>query len=158
MYEPWFVWALIGISCIGFEMLLPGFVIFFFGMGGLATALCCLIPFVSDMLWLQVLIFISFSILSLVFLRRRFARIFGGTIFDSRKGNPEEVGIGKIAEVIETAGVVTEGRIRFQGTSWKANTLEGEIQKGALARIVSRDSMTYIIEPVADSVEQTGGN
>jgi membrane protein implicated in regulation of membrane protease activity len=156
MYEPWFVWALIGIACIGLEMLLPGFVIFFFGLGGLATALCSLIPFVSSMVWLQVLLFIIFSTFSLVVLRKRFSRIFGGTIFDSKKGNPEEEGIGKIAEVTERAGPVTAGRIRFQGTTWKAITRGDEIQAGQSARIVSRESMTYIIEPADNSTGQKG--
>lgn len=151
MYEAWFVWAMIGIVCIGLEMLLPGFVIFFFGLGGLATALCSLIPFISGQLWLQVFLFIIFSVLSLVFLRKRFSLIFGGTFFDSKKGNPEEVGIGKIAEVIETVGPVKEGRIRFQGTSWKARTLEGEISAGLQAKIISRESMTYTIAPVENA-------
>jgi len=151
MLDSWFLWALIGISCIGLEMLLPGFVIFFFGLGGIATALFCLVPVVSDLLWLQILLFIVLSILSLVFLRKRFTKIFGGTIFDSQRTNSEEAGIGKIAEVIESAGVVKEGRIRFQGTSWKALAREGEIAVGTRVRIVSRDSMTYIIEPVSEA-------
>ncbi len=156
MYEAWFVWALIGIACIGFEMLLPGFVIFFFGLGGLVTALCCLIPFVAYMLWLQVLIFIVSSILSLVFLRKRFSRIFGGTIFDSKKGNPDADGIGRIADVVETAGITKEGRIKFQGTTWKAVTLEGEIKAGNPARIIAREGMTYTISPVEDTAGGKG--
>jgi len=158
MYQPWFVWSLIGLACIGLEMLMPGFVIFFFGIGGLATALFSLIPFVSGMLWLQVLLFVVFSTLSLVFLRKRFSRIFGGTIFDSHKGNPEEAGIGKTAEVIETVGVVTEGRIRFQGTSWKAHCREGEIAPGKTVRIVSREGMTYLVEPAENGAGIKGGN
>ena len=47
MIGSWFIWALIGVGCIGLEMLIPGFVIFFFGLGALATALCTLIPFVG---------------------------------------------------------------------------------------------------------------
>lgn len=147
MYEPWFVWAVIGIACIGLEMIMPGFVIFFFGMGALATALCTLVPFVADIVWLQVIVFVAFSTLSLVFLRRRFTRIFAGSVFDSGKGNPEEEGIGGIAEVTETVGSVKDGRIRFMGTTWKARCREGEIPSGANARILGRDGMTYIVEP-----------
>ncbi len=158
MYQPWFVWALIGLACIGLEMLMPGFVIFFFGLGGLATALFCLIPFVSGMLWLQVLVFVFFSTLSLVFLRKRFSKIFGGTIFDSHKGNPEEAGVGKTAEVIETVGALTEGRIRFQGTSWKAHSREGEIAAGRTVRILSREGMTYLVEPAENVAGIKGGN
>jgi len=157
MSDPWFLWALIGIVCIGLEMLLPGFVIFFFGIGGLITALCCLVPFVSEIVWLQILLFITFSILSLVFLRRKFTKVFAGTVFDSHKVNKETDGVGKIADVVETVGSVTEGRIRFQGTTWKAHTKTGECLAGTHARIVSREGMTYVIEPVEEDAIIDGG-
>jgi len=157
MSDPWFLWALIGIVCIGLEMLLPGFVIFFFGVGALVTALCSLVPFVSDTIWLQILLFITFSILSLVFLRRKFTKVFAGTVFDSHKTNKETDGVGKIADVIEMAGPVTEGRIRFQGTTWKAHTKAGECLPGTHVRIVSREGMTYIIEPVEEDQNINGG-
>lgn len=155
MGEPWLVWAVIGVLCIGLEMLLPGFVIFFFGMGGIITALCCLIPFVADMIWLQVLFFVAFSTLSLVFLRSHFTKIFKGTIFDSRRNTPED-GIDEIAEVIEDVGPVKEGRIRFHGTSWKAYTREGEIPAGSQVRILVREGMTYIVGPATQSENEKG--
>lgn len=150
MFDSWFMWALIGIVFIGLEMIMPGFVIFFFGMGALATALVSLIPFVSDVLWLQVLLFIVFSILSLVFLRSHFTRIFAGTVFDSKRPDTAEDGIGETAEVLEAAGPVKEGRIRFRGTSWKAVTNGEELPSGTLVRTVSRSGMTYTIERAAD--------
>jgi membrane protein implicated in regulation of membrane protease activity len=158
MVEPWFVWALAGFVCIGLEMLLPGFVIFFFGMGGLLTAVSCLVPFVSGQVWLQVLLFVAFSVGSLVFLRQKFTRIFAGTIFDSNRGNVDSDGVGDIADVLETAGTVTEGRIRFRGTTWKAHTREGECATGSRVRIVAREGMTYIVEAVKGGEENTAKN
>jgi Membrane protein implicated in regulation of membrane protease activity len=150
MFEPWFAWAVAGFVCIGLEMLLPGFVIFFFGVGGLLTAVFSLVPFVADELWLQVLLFVAFSIGSLVFLRRKFTRVFAGTIFDSNRGNVDSDGIGEIADVIETAGTVAEGRIRFRGTTWKAHTREGECPAGSRVKIAAREGMTYIVEPAGE--------
>ncbi len=147
MFEPWSVWAVAGFVCIGLEMLLPGFVIFFFGVGGLLTALCSLVPFVAGLAWLQIVLFVLFSGFSLFFLRRRFTRIFAGTVFDSKRESKEDVGTGKIADVLETTGVVSEGRIKFQGTSWKAHTREGECPAGSKAIIVGREGMTYIVKP-----------
>jgi inner membrane protein len=157
MYEAWFMWAIIGFVCIGLEIVMPGFVIFFFGIGGLLTAICSLVPFISDILWLQVLIFIALSVMSLLFLRRHFSRIFLGSIFDSRKGNAEEDGVGKIAEVIETVGSIVEGRIRFQGTTWKARSREGDIQVGKKVRILSREGITYIVESIGDETSTDSG-
>ncbi len=157
MFEPWFVWALVGVGCIGLEIILPGFVIFFFGLGGIATAMFSLIPSVTSAFWLQILLFVVFSVLSLVFLRRRFSRVFAGTVFDSRKGDPEEEGIGETAEVIETVGTVREGRVRFRGTSWKARAREGELAPGSMAKILAREGMTYIVEATDASSGKKGG-
>lgn len=151
MYDPWFVWALVGVSCIGLEMLLPGFVIFFFGMGALATALCSLMPPVAGALWLQIILFVFFSILSLVLLRRRFTRIFEGTVFNPSRVSGEEEGTGEMAEVVELIGPAREGRIRFRGTTWKARCATGEFAPGEFApgsmvKIVERDGMTYVVK------------
>lgn len=146
MYEPWFVWSVIGVACIGLEMLLPGFVIFFFGMGALATALASLIPGVSSQLWLQVLIFVISTICSFVFLRRKFLGVFGGTVFDSKRGNIEEGEIGGIGEVTEAVTDSIEGRVRYRGTTWKALCKKGVCVPGSAVRILERRGMTYIIE------------
>lgn len=146
MDNPWFVWALIGVVCIGLELMLPGFVIFFFGVGALATALLSLIPFVSDQVWIQVIAFIAFSVSTLVFFRRRFRRFFSGTVFDERKDAAKDEAIGDWATVVETASVTVDGRIRHKGTTWKARTRSGEAMAGTQARILAREGMTYIIE------------
>jgi inner membrane protein len=156
MYEPWFFWALTGIVCIGLEMLLPGFVIFFFGMGGLLTALTCLIPGISDMLWLQIILFIAFSVFSLAFLRRKFTRIFAGTVFNPKRSNVEEDGVGEIADVVEPVSD-RAGRIKFRGTTWKALSNGKNFEAGAKVRIVSRDSMTYFVGPVEEAGNGAGG-
>ncbi len=151
MYEPWFVWAVIGIACIGMEMLMPGFVIFFFGLGALVTAACSLIPGVNSLIWLQVLIFVIFSIVSIVFLRRHFARIFAGSVFDSTRESIDDSDTGEIAEVTESIGFSGSGRIRYRGTTWNARSEGAEIPAGKQVRIVSRKGMVYMVEPVADA-------
>lgn len=153
MYQPWLVWAIVGVLCIGLEMLMPGFVIFFFGIGALLTALFSLLPFITGLIWLQVLIFVFMSVLSLIVLRRRFTRIFAGTVFDSRHADPEETGAGETAEVIETVNPHADGRIRFRGTTWPARTRSGTIAAGARAIVIERDGMTYIIAPLGDGGE-----
>lgn len=151
MYDPWLVWAVIGIACVGLEMLMPGFVIFFFGLGALATALCCLVPFVADTVWLQILLFVALSIFSLAFLRKKFTQVFVGTIFDPKKpSRVEDDGIGDTAEVIEDVSELRDGRIRYRGTSWKARTRGAVCAKGSVVRIVVREDLTYIVEPIGE--------
>ncbi len=149
MYDSWFVWALIGIVCIGLEMLVPGFVIFFFGMGALLTALTSLIPGIADILWLQILLFIVYSVCSLVFLRKQFKKIFAGTVFDTRRMSDEDIGTGGVAEVLETISPVKDGRIRFRGTTWNARTSGTDtFAPGASVRVISREGLVYVVEPL----------
>ena len=152
MYEPWFVWAVIGIACIGMEMLMPGFGIFFFGLGALVTALCSLIPGVDSLIWLQILIFVAFSIVSIVFLRRHFARIFAGSVFNSSRGESvDDSDTGETAEVTDAIGYSGSGRIRFRGTTWNARSSGNEIPEGKRVRIISRKGMVYMVEPAAEA-------
>ncbi len=149
MQDSWIIWAVIGIACIGLEMLMPGFVIFFFGLGALATAALTLIPSVGSQVWLQILLFSGLSVLSLMFLRRRFTRIFEGTLFIPGTSASAEDGAGETCEVVETVGTVKEGRIRFRGTTWNARSVDAEIQAGSRARILERDGMMYKVESLA---------
>ena len=66
--RPELVWFIIGLIFFLLELVLPGFFIFFFGVGAWVTALLCLIaePGVN----IQALVFAVTSVLSLVALRK----------------------------------------------------------------------------------------
>lgn len=158
MLDSWFVWALVGIACIGLEMLIPGFVIFFFGLGGLSTALFSLIPGVQDLVWLQIVFFIVISVLSLVFLRKHFSRIFVGTVFYTPTRSLSTDPAGTLVEVIETVSPLKEGRVRYNGTTWKARSHTKTLEAGSMARIVVQEGLTIIIEAADVQDGSTGGN
>jgi len=158
MLDPWFVWALIGIACIGLELLMPGFVIFFFGLGGLSTALFSLIPGVQNLVWLQIVFFIVSSILSLVILRKHFTHIFKGSVMNSSSSGLSDNPAGTLVEVVETVSPAKEGRIWYNGTTWKARSRQETLEVGSMARIVIQDGLTIIIEATDVKDGSTGGN
>jgi len=41
------------------------------------------------------------------------------------------------------------GRIQFQGTSWPARSVHGALEPGERARIVDRENLVWIVEPLA---------
>ena len=43
------------------------------------------------------------------------------------------------------------GRIRYQGTSWPAISLQGDIPAGRKARLLARDNLAWVVEPVEDT-------
>ena len=140
--DPAFVWDLIGVVLIASEMLIPGFVIFFLGAGALLTAgLTALIPGLAANFALQGVIWAGTSILSLAFLRRRFARIFRGEV---HSGEQDE-GVGRTATVTETISPDTPGRIRYRGTTWRAVSYTETFQPGDTVQILKEENLTMIV-------------
>ena len=144
--EAWSIWLLSGVICIGLELVVPGLVIIFFGLGAIRTAVFAFI--IPDAVWLQVLVFIICSILSLVFLRKKFTAIFKGSLFypDKKSDNPAS----DFAEVIEPISENKEGRIKYGGTTWNAVSVSGEIETGSSVKIIKREGLTYLVEKIND--------
>jgi membrane protein implicated in regulation of membrane protease activity len=58
---------------------------------------------------------------------------------------------GSIVQVVETVHEAdNSGRIRFQGTTWPATSIEGTILAGSNARLVVREKLAWIVEPAGD--------
>ncbi|MBN2656529.1 MAG: NfeD family protein, partial [Spirochaetales bacterium] len=130
---------------------IPGFTIFFFGIGALLTALAALmIPAIAQSYIIQLIIWLTSSILSLVFLRKKFSKTFKGKIHQ----NQTDSFIGKNATVIDDISDKAPGRISVQGTTWKAESTSGcRFYKNDTVRIAKRkesESLTFIVEKLSD--------
>ncbi len=138
--EPWSVWLLIGVICIGLELLMPGLVIIFFGFGAVLTAIFSLLPFVTDIFWLQIVVFLILSVLCLIFLRKKCTGIFKGTVFYPAKEAGQE-----FAQALEDISEKKEGRIKYKGTTWSARCESGEIAQGSTVKVLRREGISYIV-------------
>lgn len=140
--SPPFIWGVIGVLLIAFEMAIPGFTIFFFGAGALLTALvAAVLPPVSGSMGAQVLLWAASSVLSFVFLRRKFARIFRGTVLN----RITDEGLGEIVEVLEAVTPEKPGRVRYRGTSWRAVSLTESFSPGDRAEVVESSGLTLTV-------------
>ncbi|MCK4689902.1 MAG: NfeD family protein, partial [Candidatus Marinimicrobia bacterium] len=72
--KPELIWFLLGLVMLLMEFVLPGLIIFFFGVGACIVALICLILPIS--LNLQLVIFIISSVILLLTLRKWLKGIF----------------------------------------------------------------------------------
>ena len=72
--RPEVIWFIVGLGLFLLELVLPGFVIFFFGVGAWITALLCLIA--NPGINLQVIVFAVTSVLSLLALRKMIQKRF----------------------------------------------------------------------------------
>lgn len=141
--RPELIWFIIGLVLFLLELVLPGFVIFFFGVGAWITALLCLIA--EPGINLQAIVFAVTSVLSLILLRRMIQKKF----FYSREELSKEVEdefTGKEAIALTELTPGKDGKVEFKGTTWKAES-ESEISKGQTVIIKNKENFKLFVEP-----------
>ena len=58
-----------------------------------------------------------------------------------------------MVEVAETIPKGEQGRIRFRGTTWAATCYQQTLEVGSQARLVTRDGITWVVEPLREGPE-----
>ncbi|MFO8232424.1 MAG: NfeD family protein [Longimonas sp.] len=140
------IFLLGGVLLMILETVLPGGVAFFLGVGGLLTAGLRLLGLVSDPV-VSVLVWMFVSTGLTIALRPLAVRYLGGD-FSFAMTDEDAEAMGQTVTVVEPLDEESAGRIRFRGATWDARTTEGRLPKGAEARILYRDNLTWIVEPV----------
>ena len=135
------LWFIAGIVYYILELFLPGFFIFFFGIGAWLMALLLLMPGVDLNFNLQLLIFLIFSIGTILLFRGTIMRVISPTVPDVAPWPP-------IGEVVETIIPPTYGKIKYMGTYWRAFA-SVQIPAGASVHVVKRDNLALVVEPIA---------
>ncbi|MDX1637825.1 MAG: NfeD family protein [Balneolaceae bacterium] len=141
-----------GIVLMLIETVIPGGVSFFLGLSGIIVGGLRFLGFLSEpttatLAWLLT------SIGLILLMRPLVMKYWGGESFYKLADEDFEA-IDEVVTVIEPVNADdNSGRIRYQGISWQARTLEGELEPGQKARIKFRDNVTWIVEPTDD----TGG-
>jgi inner membrane protein len=141
--RPEIIWFIIGLALFLLELVLPGFVILFFGVGAWITALLCLIahPGVN----LQIIVFAVTSVISLLLFRKMIQRKFFYSKEDQSKAVEDEF-TGKEAKAVADFGNDKTGKVEFKGTTWKAESVS-EIKAGQSVIIIEKQDFKLIVEP-----------
>ena len=138
------IWLYIGSFLMLAEIVSPGFVVFFFGLGAATVSVC---KWAMPTLGLpsQLAIFSLASILYLVVLRRYMKKLFMGDTEKSQALASEYVGrVGKVIEVIRPE---VPGRIELGEVEWKASADE-RLDPGTEVKVVAQDNLTMRVEKV----------
>jgi len=141
--RPELIWFLIGLALFLLELVVPGFVIFFFGVGAWVTALVCLVFHPGTNL--QIIIFALTSVLSLLALRK----IIQNKLFYGKSGKSESVEdefTGKEALALVAFGPGKKGKVEFKGTTWNAES-DSKVKESQTVIIIEKDSFKLIVEP-----------
>ncbi|HUX95346.1 MAG TPA: NfeD family protein [Bacteroidales bacterium] len=139
--RPELLWFLLGLVLFLLELVIPGFFIFFFGLGAWVTALICLISEPSTNL--QIIIFALVSVLSLLALRKMIQKKFFYHN-ESLSDEVEDEFTGKEAVVIGNFEN-NRGKVEFKGTLWKAIS-DSPLMAGQSVIIVSKENFTLKVE------------
>lgn len=139
------LWFIVSLALFGLEIALAGgFFLLFFAIGAAVVGLAAATGVLSEA-WQQWLSFSIFSIVSVVLFRKNIvARL---QVSRSVVDRADIIGAEAITKgEIQSFGT---GTIELRGTSWRARSNCSEtLREGQHVRVVSREGLTLIIEPM----------
>jgi membrane protein implicated in regulation of membrane protease activity len=137
-------WFGLGVVLFILEIFVPGFVLFFFGLGAIVTFILDVTGVMTG-LNSQTLCFVLSSLASLIFLRKYFIKIFRGKKDNLHIGHDELT--GKTGVCVENI-IPNEpsGKVEVNGTYWSA-TSDAPVTKGSLIIVEYRKDLKLHVKP-----------
>lgn len=135
------MWFIIGFVLFLLEFVVPGFILFFFGVGAWVVAVVTLFTDIS--VSLQLAIFLGTSLLTVLLIRNWVTKKLG--MNDTRASGLEDEFIGKPATAETAIGPGMNGKVTFKGTSWDASS-EDIIAPGEVVTIAAYRSILLIVK------------
>lgn len=150
MPYAWIIWLIIAAIFAIAEVLTPGFVLLWFGVGALAAALLALLGVQSVVA--QVIVFLFIAVAMVIASRTIFER------FLTRRKDADELRtgveqmIGQVGMVVEASrGSMLEGAVKLYGSTWTAFPSAGEapLREGESVAVERVEGNTlYVRRPV----------
>lgn len=136
-----------GILLMLLEFLIPSGVALFLGFSGLTVGILRFFGILSDPT-LSVTAWLLLSVGLTIAIRPFIKKYLKAESFFKYADEDYEA----MDQIVEVTSPINDkdnsGRIRFDGVSWQARSLEGTIKKGQKARIRYRENTTWIVEPM----------
>ncbi|MCH1920847.1 NfeD family protein [Shewanella sp. A3A] len=143
-------WGIAGVVLMLAELIIPGGIVVFLGAACLIVAAALWLGLISGIAQAFTLWFIASIVLLLAF-RQVTQKLVGG---DSHVDNTdEELDIyNQVAVVKQTIGPGEQlGRVNFQGADWPALGDGSQIVAGSRVRVVCRENIALVVEPLAET-------
>jgi inner membrane protein len=138
--NPAVMWFIAGFILFILEFALPGFILFFFGVGAWIVALLALLFDIS--LNMQLVIFLTASVLTILLFRKSMQKII---LVKKKSSEIEDEFIGKTARTETAITPGKNGKVYFKGTSWDAAS-EDVIGPDENVTIVGNESILLIVK------------
>ena len=143
--SPALLWFLAGLVLMLLELLLPGIILVFIGLGAWVAALAAWLGWV-DSLAGQALVFAIASVVLLVGLRRLFKGWLTGVTLAGDSAHELNEFIGKTVPVLTAIPSGGMGKVEFRGAHWNAQSSE-PLGAGASAIITGREGLCLLVRP-----------
>ncbi|MBI2427451.1 MAG: NfeD family protein [Ignavibacteriales bacterium] len=141
------LWFLCGLIFLLSELVIPGFVIFFFGIGAWIVAL--LLWMNVDMSFTtQLFIFLLSSVVSLVLFRRFGKNYYQAKVKKDDAQKFDDIRGEKATVLRDITPNGVEGKVEFHGTVWNAES-DVPIAKGAVVEVVEQNNLTLKVKPAS---------
>jgi inner membrane protein len=143
MEVAWWYWLALGLILIVLEVAISGeFYILFFGIAALTIGTLRLFD-VADAVWIQLLLFSTVSVLSLLAFRGPLMR----WLQLDRGAMDVDTLVGETALPLEDLPAGSVGRAELRGTVWTArNAGSSTLARGQRCRVTSVDHLTLLID------------
>jgi inner membrane protein len=138
--NPAVMWFIAGFILFILEFALPGFILFFFGVGAWIVALLVLLFDFS--LNTQLIIFLTASVLTILLFRKSMQKII---LVKKKSSEIEDEFIGKTARTETAITPGKNGKVYFKGTSWDAAS-EDVIGPDENVTIIGNESILLIVK------------
>ncbi len=140
-----YFWLGFGAVLIIGEMVLPGLVSVFLGLGALTVAAMMHFGHIDNLAHQLITWFISSTVY--IFSLRLVVVRYYPSDKEKLNINEDEAMIGQVVEVVETIPKGKSGRIRHGGSAWPARSnSEDDIKKGEQVQIKGRKNISWIVE------------
>lgn len=127
------------------ELVLPGGVAFFLGFSGLAVGVLRLFGLIAGP-GLSVAVWLILSVVLTIAIRPFIKKYFKPESY-TKYADEDYEAMDQIVEVVEdVTDLDNSGTIRFDGTIWRARSIDGTIKAGEKVKIRFRENTTWIVE------------
>ncbi len=146
--NPVLLWFLVGLVLALAELIIPGLIIIFFGVGAWVVALATGMGVIESFNE-QLLVFLACSLLSLVIFRKHGQRYFEGRVTGTLAPHESLDDFQGGKAVVMTAIVPKRvgGKVEFNGTVWDAEA-DLELAPGTTVQVLSRSNLTLKVKPL----------
>ena len=138
--NPQVIWFLLGFLFFLLEFVVPGFILFFFGIGAWVVAIILLFADVS--INTQLILFLISSVITTLLFRKWVKKI---VLSRKHTSELEDEFIGKTGKAETSIGPGSDGKVSFKGTTWDARS-EDVIAKGETVIITGNESILLIVK------------